>query len=282
MPFQKKSFFLFLFIAISASIHAGGWPQPRGGYYLKLSEWWIVSDQHFDRNGMIQPNIVEYGYYSSTLYAEYGLSKRLTSFLNFPFINYTYTVLPTSQLKQSVWKTGDADIGLKYALIFEKPIVASASFTLGIPLGYTGSNALQTGDGEFNQLFRIDASGGFTLFRSNGWANLYTGYNHRSQDYADEVHYGFEAGLDISKDKLSITLRLAGIDALGDDENASNINPQSLFSNFREYLSFSPEITYYIRQTWGTTIGAGTALSGKNIFANTTFTIGVFYKTIPQ
>ena len=282
MPFLKNIYFLFLFLIISHPVFAGGWPQPKGGYYLKLSEWWIVSDQHFDRVGMIQPNIVEYGYYATSLYAEYGLSKKLTGFINFPFINYTYTVLPASMLKQSVWKTGDADIGMKYAFVIDNPIVASASFILGIPSGHTESNALKTGDGEFNQLLRVDASGGFTILSSNGWLNLYTGYNHRTQNYSDEIQYGFEVGMDISKDKLSVTLRLEGINALGDDENAVDINPQSLFSNHKEYMSLSPEIAYHISPSWGTTIGVGTALSGKNIFANPTFTIGIFHKSVFQ
>lgn len=279
MLFGKNKYILFLFIIISIPVFAGGWPQLKGGYYLKLSEWWLVSDQHFDRNGMIQPNIVEYGYYATSLYVEYGFGKRLTGLLNYPFINYTYTILPISMVKQSVWKTGDADIGLKYAIIFEKPIVASGSLVFGVPLGYTESNALKTGDGEFNQLIRMDASGGIKLFNSIGWLNLYAGYNNRARGFADEVHYGLEAGMDISQDKLSITLRLAGIDVLGNDENAPSVNPQSLFSNYREYLSLSPEITYHINQSWGTTIGAGTALSGKNIFANPTISIGVFHKT---
>jgi hypothetical protein len=128
----------------------------------------------------------------------------------------------------------------------------------------------------------MDVSRGFRLFKSNAWANLYTGYNHRTHDYADEFHYGFDMGADISKDKLSVIIRIAAVHALGDDAGARYINPESLFSNFKEYLSLSPEISYHINPSWGVNIGVGTALSGKNILANPTFTIGIYHKVIPQ
>ena len=58
------------------------------------------------------------------------------------------------------------------------------------------------------------------------------------------------------------------------------VNPQSLFSNYREYLSLSPEIAYHIDQAWGITIRAGTAFLGKNIFASPSFTFGIFNKNL--
>lgn len=276
---QIICFFIFL-NSIVQLVHAGGWPQPKGGFYIKLAEWWMVSDQHFDAVGAVQLNIVEYGYYSSSIYAEYGLAKRLTAIIYFPFINYTYTVLPSTLMKQSLWKTGDPDIGLKYALTFDKPIAISASVLLGLPLGYNEYGALQTGDNDFNQLIRLDMSGSYKLFRSDGFASFYGGYNHRSNMYADELHYGLEAGLDISKDKLSLIARIQGINAFGTSDGPF-VNPQSLFSNRREYLSFSPEIAYHIDPSWGITVGAGTAFSGKNIFASPSFTVGIFYKSRP-
>ena len=278
MPLRRLilSGFLFLFCSISYST-AGGWLQRPRGFYLKLSEWWVVSDQHFDGHGHIRPNIVEYGYYSTTLYAEYGIARKLTGILYFPFLNYNYFVLPTSLDRQAIWKTGDADIGLKYALTFEKQMSISASLILGLPLGYYQNEPLLTGDGEFNQVIRMDAGLGFKLLHSDGWFNFYTGYNHRANGFADELQYGVEGGMNISKDKVSILLRFDRVDALGDSIDIS-INPQSLFSNSKEYLSFSPEIGYHMSPSWGITIGAGMALSGKNIFASPSFTVGIFHK----
>ena len=279
MPLIKliACFLLLNFVGIPKPI-AGGWPQIKGGHYFKLSEWWVVSDQHFDREGEVRSNIAEYGYYSTNLYAEYGISHRLTGLLYVPFLNYTYNILPSSMQKQSIWKFGDADIGFKYAVLYEKPIVLSASVLLGLPTGFNDGGALMTGDGEFNQTVRLDVSNAFKILNSNAWLNAYAGYSHRSKEFAAEFLYGLESGFRFSNDKIYLVLRLDALNAIGDSGNAENVNPQSLFSNFREFVAFSPELSFSIGQDWGVTLGVGTALSGQNIFASPTFTVGVFYR----
>lgn len=280
MSYKRSILPLILLVFISGRDSvAGGWPQSKGGYYVKLSEWWVVSDQHFDENGDVQSNFVEYGYYATNLYAEYGFSPKLTCILHFPFLNYTYHVEPASLDRQSTWKTGDADLGLKYALMTDHPLNISSSLMLGLPLGYNKDGPLITGDGEFNQIVRVDAGQGFLLFKSDAWFNIYTGYNHRTNGYADEWQYGMEFGIKLSDNNVSLMVRLDRIDALGNDATAP-VNPQSLFSNYKEYLSLSPEVNYHIDQAWGITIGAGTALLGKNIFASPSFTFGIFYKNL--
>ena len=272
---------IIVFFIYPLQASASAWPLPKNGTFLSLTQWWIVSDQHFDRNGNIQPDIAEYGFYSTSFYVERALGTRLTSSINFPFLNFIYTELPVSMVRQSAWKAGDLDLGLKYALTYEKVVAVNATLILGIPLAKHEPGALQSGDHEFNQLIRVDVSDRFMLFRSKAWANLYAGYNHRSLDYSDEIHYGLETGIDI-RDKISFSLRLAGIDAIGSDENANYINPQSLFSNFKEYVRLSPEITYHITQSWGVAIGAGTTLSGKNTLSGTAFSIGVIHKKLSK
>lgn len=280
--YSKRLVLFFLVFLSSLQFYAGGWPQPKGGYYLKLSEWWVVSDQHFNGSGKIEPNFEEYGYYSTNFYAEYGLSQKSTLLLYFPFINYTYVVIPSTFTRLSAWKTGDTDIGWKYAWKFVHTVALSSTLLVGIPLGYKQDNALMTGDGEFNQEVRVDAGIGSKFLGSNGWLNMYSGYNHRTNKYADEFKFGLEGGISFSKDKVIMAARIDGIKALGNPDNAPDINPQSLFSNFREYLSFSPEIAFHINKTWGISLGVGTALSGKNIFASPSFSFGVFHKTIQQ
>jgi len=284
MPILPKVFILLICSHIfNLTAQAGGWPQPKGSYYFKISEWWIVSDQHFNNQGQIEANLVQYGYYATSLYGEYGFSNRLTGLVHFPFLNYTYTQLPSTLQKQSIWRTGDADIGIKYGLNFNKPIAWSASLILGFPLGYNEGDALMTGDGEFNQALRLEGSGGFRLKKNEGWAGVYTGYNRRSGDFTDEMIFGVEAGINTSNDRLTFTIRLDGIKAIGNDPNATSVNPQSLFSNYKEYLGLSPEIALHMSPSWGITIGAGTAFYGKNIFASPSFAVGVFHKkgTVP-
>ena len=284
MFLNKAIYALIVFsIAFIGNTYAGGWPQPKGGYFIKLSEWWIVSDQHFDNTGDVVINTHEFGYYSTNLFAEYGITNRLTGILYFPMLNYTYSLPPSQTGKLSAWAVGDLDIGMRLGLTNQIPVSLSLTFLLGIPTGKERGSitgGLQTGDGEWNQALMLDAGMGFNIVKTTGWLNLYSGYNLRSSDYADEFLYGIEGGINVSKNKIALVARVAGVNALGSGDSPAN--PQSLFSNNREYLSFSPEIIYHFNASWGLAAGVGTAFWGKNIFANTSFTIGVFSRKSPD
>src|SRR5687767_225839 len=226
---------LFLFLLInSTTVHAGGWPPPQWISFFKISEWWIVSDKHFDRQGNIQPNLAEYGYYSTNLYAEFNLARQLTGIVNFPFLCYSYRFLPTSMVKQSAWKLGESEIGLKYSFTKDNPIDISSSLILGLPNATNQYTDLPTGDGEFNQIIRIDAKKSIQLFKTKGWLNIYGAYNNRTREYANEIQYGLAGSVQTTNEKLALIVRLDGVDALGDPVNATNINPESLFSNYKE------------------------------------------------
>ena len=46
----------------------GGWPQPKGKTYLKLSQWWSVGNQHYTDLGLLDDNVT-LGIYNTSLYA---------------------------------------------------------------------------------------------------------------------------------------------------------------------------------------------------------------------
>jgi hypothetical protein len=72
---------------------------------------------------------------------------------------------------------------------------------------------------------------------------------------------------------------LIGVESLQNgDSNSDRATGTSLFANNAEYLSFSPEIAYNVNDKWGFSLGMGTALSGKLIYANPSYTAGVFFK----
>jgi len=77
------------FFTLSSITAGGGWPQPKGKGYFKLSEWWLVSDQHYTDQGLIDPNIT-IGFFSTSIYAEYGITNRLTGQLYAPIFARNY------------------------------------------------------------------------------------------------------------------------------------------------------------------------------------------------
>lgn len=284
---KKLIILVFSIFIFSQSFAGGGWPQPKGKGFFKLSEWWIISDQHFTDAGLIDPNTTN-GIFNTSLYAEYGFTDRFTGILYFPFYSRAYfnnTVSGTTgdvlEPGEAINSLGDTDISLKYGLTKDKPIAVSATLTFGIPLGNDSGGSegnLQTGDGEFNQLFQLDAGTGFKLGKANAYANVYAGFNNRTNGYSDEFRFGIEGGVTILNNKLTTILRLYGIQSFENGDLNDQINSTSIFANNSEHLSFAPEIAYHLNDKWGVSAGIGTALSGKIIFANPSYTVGVFVK----
>lgn len=275
---------LFFSYAVFAG---GGWPQPKGSGYVKLSEWWLIANQHYTDAGRIDPNLTN-GIFNTTVYLEYGLSDRLTAIIYSPIFSRSYTNNEVSGTTgeiltpgEAINSIGDTDISIKYGLTKPGKIAISATLTLGLPLGRSSGGTLgnlQTGDGEFNQLIQIDAGTGFKLGEVNAYANVYVGVNNRTNDFSDEFRYGIEGGITLFRNRLTAIARLIGVKSFRNGLPASESNSTSIFANNAEFLSFAPEIAYNITPNWGISAGLGAALSGKIIYANTSYNVGVFFR----
>ncbi len=277
----------FLFVCNAAQA-GGGWPQPKGWGFFKLSEWWVVSDQHFTDNGEIDPNTTM-GIFNTSFYAEYGFTKRLTGVLYFPFFSRAYmnntisgTTGETLIPGEAINSIGDTDLGIKYGLTVNKPVAVAATLTFGLPFGIDNggmAGSLQTGDGEFNQMLQIDAGTGFRLGKVDFYSNLYAGVNNRTNGFSDELRFGFEAGATFWKKRITAIARFQGIQSFKNgDLPAERSNSTSIFANNTEYLSFAPEIAYNINEKWGVSASIGTVFYGRIIFASPSYSVGVFYK----
>ncbi|RMG28225.1 MAG: hypothetical protein D6730_05825 [Bacteroidetes bacterium] len=265
----------------------GGWPQPKGEFYLKFSQWWLISDQHYTDQGLLDPNVTN-GLFNTSLYAEYGLSHRLTGILYFPFFSRAYfnnTVSATTgevlKAGEAINSLGDSELSLKYGLITGKPVLLSLTLTLGLPLGIDdgGSDrSLQTGDGEFNQMLRIDLSTAKSFGQLNTFYTLYLGINNRSKGFSDEIRYGLEAGGSFFGEKLLLILRLYGTKSLRNGTLSAFSNSTSIFANNSEHLTFSPELAWQFSSKAGLSFSWAKVLRGKIIFADPAWSAGVFFK----
>ena len=276
-------FSLFLLPQLKAG---GGWTQEKNHGYFKLGQWWLISNQHYTDNGLIDPNIT-IGLFNTFVYGEYGLTDKLTGQVYFPFFSRSYfnnTVSGTTgeliAPGEAINGLGDADVALKYSLLRKGSLALSGTLMFGLPLGNSSGgsgNNLQTGDGEFNQLLQFDLGTGFKLGKANAYANVYAGYNNRSNGFSDEFRFGAEGGLTFG-DKLTLILRLIGVKSLqnGSDEDLGNSN--SVFANNSEHLSFAPEIAYNLNDKWGVSAGFGGAFYGRLISANPSYTVGIYHQ----
>lgn len=271
---------------LSTAIAGGGWPQPKGSGYFKISQWWVVSDKHFTDVGLIDPNIT-IGLFNTSLYGEYGITDRLTGIVYFPFFSRNYhnntlsgTTGEVIQPGEAINSIGDTDIGVKYGLITQGPFVLSATLQLGLPLGKIAEGdlgILQTGDGEFNQMLRVDAS---TSLGSNNqfssYLSLYAGYNNRTNGFSDEFRYGIEVGANVLNQRLLGILRLYGIQSMNNGTSTDIINSTSVFANNSEHLTISPEVAVKIGSNWGVSASYAHVLNGRIIFANDAYSAGIF------
>lgn len=286
---KNKFNIIFLFLICSQIATAGGgWPQPKGWGYFKLSEWWLISDQHFTDVGQIDPNTTS-GLFNTALYAEYGFTNRFTGVLYFPLYSRAYfnnTVSGTTSEVlipgESINSIGDMNVGLKFGLTYNTPIAVSATLTFGIPLGNDNggeAGALQTGDGEFNQIVQIDAGSGFQLGNTSAYANIYSGFNNRSDGFSDEFIFGLEGGVTVWKNRLNLIARLYGVESLKNGDLPSDrSNSTSVFANNAEHFTFSPEVAFNINEKWGISATYATAFRGELIFASPSYSLGVFFK----
>ena len=132
---------LIIFIFSTFSFAGGPWPQKKGKGYFKLSEWWIVFDQHYTDQGLIDPNVTT-GIFNTSLYAEYGFTNRLTGVLNGALVSRNYMnnlrSATTEELivaGEAINRLGDIDVSLKYGLTKpDSKIPIALTLTLGLSL----------------------------------------------------------------------------------------------------------------------------------------------------
>ena len=266
-------------LLLSPAFAGGGWTQARGGGFFKLGQNVIIAGRYFQPDGSIV-DITTISLYTTSLYAEYGLTDRLTAIAYVPFfvrstlneIEYTSS-LPTVP-GDFVNSFGDTNLGVKYGLITGGPVVVSVGLTLGLPLGATSggeTGILQTGDGEFNQLLTVEASRAFGSL----YATALLGFNNRTNDFSDEFRYGAEIGYSFSG-KFTAQLRMFGVNSFMNGEAAGGAG-NSIFANDTEFLSITPEVAYNLTEKLGVSASVGGAVFGKKILASPNYGVGVYW-----
>ncbi|WP_339695152.1 hypothetical protein [uncultured Roseivirga sp.] len=280
---MRNIYLLIILLCLNLNSYAGGgWPQPKGKGYFKLGYYGIVSSSYYSPNGNIL-DISTAGIHIANFYGEYGLTKRLTGIAYVPFFSRATLNEQKSASTGNVISEGDAvnsfgdtDLGFKYGIIVDKPIVVSASITFGIPLGNSmggRTEVLQTGDGEFNQILGIEASRG--LNKGKSWVSTLIAFNNRSESFSDEFRVGIELGTKLG-DKWLANVKVLSVNSLnnGNDlETPSN----GIFSNNIEYLAITPELAYQWNDKWGVSSAIGFAASGKRVLASPSVSFGVFF-----
>ena len=281
-----RSILLLALCLFGQTVFAGGWPQKKGMAYLKLYQWWVVSDQHYTQSGQIDPNTTN-GIFNTAFYGEYGFTDKITGVINAPLFSRAYfnnTLSGTTgeliTPGEAINGVGDIDLGLRIGLSASDGWAWSAAVTFGIPVGNDAGGStgvLQTGDGEFNQIVQTDLGRSFQIGKAPAFANLYVGANNRSNGFSDELRFGLEVGVSLIDQKLLAIARLTATESLRNGDTAASVTT-SIFANNSEHMTFSPELAWHINENWGVAASFGTLLRGRIIFASPSYSIGVFMR----
>jgi hypothetical protein len=291
----KQSILILTYTLISTSLIAGGgWAHKKGKGYFKLSQSAIRAGQYFNPNGDLI-DITTTSVYMTILYGEYGISDRFTGLISAPlFVRSTINnrqssindvVIPGDSFNGF----GDLELGIKYGIIQDGPVVLAATLVLHFP---TGDNVggetelLQTGDGAFSQMIALEASHSF--YPNPFYVTLSTAFNHRGTttysyrlgddevNYSDEFRWGGEFGWTPGSHWL-INLKWLQVISLNNGNNGGETGSSSIFGNNVEYFSITPEANYIFANKLGISAAVGAALSGRNILASPNFSLGMFY-----
>ena len=281
---MKKFHLLLLGFFVFSHLCFGQWTREKGNGYYKLSAWYLEADQHYTDTGAIEPNATR-GQFNVNLYAEYGLTNRWNVVGYVPFFARTYQndifSRTTGELiseGESVNSIGDIDLGVAYGLIQKEKLAMSVTVLFGLPTGNDSGGSdgsYQNGDGEFNQMLRIAAGSPFTVANFPSYAKAYTGYNNRTQNFSDEFRFGAELGMQFFN-RLWVAGKLDVIQSLKNGSLSAQNNQGSIFANNVEFVGLGAEVAYYISPKLGVSANYGGALDGRIIYADPSFSLGVF------
>lgn len=290
MKSYKIAILLLVSIMSTPIFAGGGWTKKKGKSYIKVSGWWIESKNFFSGRGIETSAPVDRGLFNVNIYAEYGISDKLTAIGYIPFFSRAYEnreldqdgLVSVERPGGDLNTFGDSEIGLKYQLYKNSVVSLAGSITLGLPLGDPGDPedvpSLATGDGEFNQILRFDA--GFSLLNSQSFSlygNSYVGFNNRTDGFSDEFRFGAEIGAGLFDNSLWVTQKL---DLIRSFENGDEVGQGSaggsIFANNTEVVNLTSEIAYSFTKKLGISGSVAIPVSGTNVFSDPAYSVGVY------
>ncbi|MEO9967506.1 MAG: hypothetical protein ABJF11_17045 [Reichenbachiella sp.] len=280
---KKVLIAMSLIIIAFKGFAGGGWTQGKRDLYLKIGQQWVVFNQFYDRDGnTVSDRSRSFG--TTSLYAEYGFTDKLTAILYFPFYSKSTMFEQRNSANgmtllagESFSSIGDTNVGVKYALPTGDQIAMSASLTLGLPLGEINKGSdgsLQTGDGEFNQMLSLDMSTSFGVGKLYPYLSLNLGLNNRTKGFSDEFRYGLEVGVGISR--FNFIMKVTGVKSLFNGTVDDNLFFEGLLANNTEYVIMSPEIAVKMSDRWGVSISMAKTTSGRLMYVQPSYTIGIY------
>jgi hypothetical protein len=269
----KYLFIAFVLLtAVQNSYAGGGFPvrpgrltlSPTASYFFASKQW----DSHSNKGAF--PDNGKFSSFGTSLYAEYGLSRRFTLSALVPYASNTYKN-NSATFKNSAF--GDAEIGIRYYLAnINYKYYFSVQATAIMPL-YTNLNI---GYNQKGAELRLAFAGSGHLFGKNSYFILengvreYFGYESVFQD-----RYNATYGLTLDKKfREQVSVSVGGFYASSKDKSFSpNPNTSKNFAFNQVSVSyghsFSKKVALFLT--------GGTFITGRNTGAGTSVSASLNY-----
>ncbi len=294
--FYCSIFILALFFVFPANTYSGGWTLPQRGLFAKVyylsssaasyrendgSE--IISFKDIDKTTLLERRYAtDFSGNGVGLYAEYGILDNLTAVFDMPFSTFglteTYSIDNLhfdyeTRRKFSVTHASWIGFGARWQVVKTDRFVASFSGALRLPPGFSTPDTGRTdypflSDGTTQIISGIEIGYSF----KTGWIEVEARYNHRQDDFKDEVLAHIETGFsNIPKTYLKIFAD-AAISA-SSFHNIAPFNPmqsQLQETNYNAGASF----TAFISDTWFLDTSYSIRIYGLNTWNIKTLAIG--------
>jgi hypothetical protein len=287
MVFSKSLFISFLLTALTGSLLAQGpWAAGKGHGFAQIGFSTIRYTDVYDQNGDGKPVSRTNSDHTIQLFAETGLSKKVTVKLVVPVTIAAYsnnTLAPaTGPAKASLTGLGNITGGVKYTIQLKKWLIAPG-LDISLPAGQPNSQ-LGLRNGYENFTFLPHVSGGTS---GNKWYTyLKLGYGITTNGYNDFAIVNAEGGYKVIPNlwlSLVADLRLTtGPDgAFGKAERARfpNYGLSKLYVDDQAYIGIGFKAAYqFPRSKLGISAGVYGAAAGNNVAAAPSMNAGIFYK----
>ncbi len=274
---SNRLLFLFLLLPALAIAQAGFTRQERTGY-ARFGFSTLGSSGFYTPLGT-KISSARYRDFSSSFYAEYGITDDWTAMVNFPFLrNHRLdTTTPLTAL-------GDATVGIRRRLLHGRTPV-SVAVDFGLPTGDAqglvtvrdtpdGEFRLPTGDGELNTRISLFASR--LLQKSKILVSAGGGYNIRSRGFTDEFSYSVTASRRLFS-RLSISGNLVGLEPARPADLSRSVGFG--VGEGVALLAIGGEAQYRINNRYSLSGGYIKPLRGKNLLSggNLLFGFGISF-----
>ncbi len=286
-----------LFSAIVASLlapsmaSAGGWVQPKDGYYLKLSGNYLYSTDEFDFEGnkrslfLTDSTWVDAAYrdVGFTAYLEYGITDRLTLVGSLPFkiltsrrtVQQPFT--PVREQDINTGGLGDMSIGIRYPLV-DPGVPLAVETKVKIPMGYAtepDNQGSPLGSGKVDASIAMQA--GASLYPIPAYLTGDIGYRLRAGSLADEWFFAAEVGGHRGRvfGKVSVAGSLTTTTPA--DLSQAGTNSGQTFAD-QDAFKLSPAVGLALSPEVSLVVEAFYIFAGKNTIAGTTMGMGLVFR----